>query len=307
MRVGDATAQRIRDYAEKHNFRLNSNARSISSGRLLNIGYFEAKKNSNAVRLLGASSGVCDAASRNGYRVVMVKLPEHTQPEDNPIPFVFRESHLDALIVSHHGFLPKACKEAIDRSGMPVVYLNEKKRNNAIYADDLSASRTLTQYLIKNGCTKIAFFESTYRGNQARHYSSIDREKGYTQAMLAAGLTPYPKVIRSNDWRTDWELWRKEHSDIDAIVCSGDMSTLLIFQSIYQNGIRIPEDLQLASFGSTFSPYCPVPVTSMEIPFYDMGVSATEMAIQMIEQATKSQLKSKVFSMELVERESTRK
>ena len=270
-------------------------------GRYNNIGYFEAKKKVTAWPLLGAEAGVCDAAIDQDYHIVLIRQPSDLADSASSIPAIFRESNLDALILSHAGNLPEELEKIIDSSGFPVVYLNEKKSHNAVYVDDLQGAEEITRYLVSLGNREIGYFSD---GPERVHYSAADRKQGYKKAMKEAGLES--NVLYSQPGNTaDFLKWLDAPKKLDAIVCYNDLTALRVFRHLYRTPWKVPTDLAVAGFGDGFAVDCsPVLLTTMKIPFYEMGKAALEMALELVE-GKQASVPARVLSQELVVRDST--
>lgn len=306
VRLNPDTVRRVRELAEKWNYRPHASARAMRAGKFFSIGYFEAKKEPTSIPLRGSEDGIHDAANANGFRVILIKIPSDTSPENNPIPLVFREAHLDALIVSNLGRLSPECKDAIDASGLPVIYFNEKKPKNSVYVDDFYGAREITRHLISRGYCKISYLstsEYALDDLRFRHYSVEDRRRGYGEAMRAADLKPDFLELQGN-WFESFSRWKKKKTSRQALVCPGDLTVLRLFRVIYRDGIVVPRDLAVTGYGDDFAEDCPVPLTTMHIPFYEMGRAAANMAIRILNNGDRKLVPSEVFKPELVIRES---
>lgn len=303
VKLSPDTVARIQKLAEERNYRPHTSAQAMRSGRFFNLGYFEAKTTSTAFPLRGSDAGIYDAAARANYRVVLIKLPSDTSKAHNPIPSVFREAHLDTLVVSNVGSLTPECKEAIDASGLPVVYLNEKKDTNAVYVDDFGGAREITKHHLAQGRKRIVYLHTLSDAyHDIEHYSVQDRIRGYEAAMREAGRAP--QVIRfHNAWEDELSAWLEANRDVDAIITPGDFAAVRIFRALHGNPLKIPSQLAISGYGDDFSELSPVPLTTMFIPFYEMGAAATEMAIQLVNRA--GTLPSQVFQTHLIVRDST--
>lgn len=298
VKLNPKTVEKIQKLAAEKNYRPDSRARSMRYGRFFNIGYFEATKSAISWPLLGAESGVFDEAVAQNYRIILVRLPSEMSTQPDKIPLIFREANLDALILSHAGNLTKELEDVIGRSNFPVVYLNEKKSHNAVYVDDFNGAAEITRYLISLGNNKIGFFGSSSEA----HYSYLDRRMGYENAMKMAGLNP--EVFTSHQKTQEFLQWLDAHKDMEAVVCWSDYGALLVFKALYNSPIRVPTHLALTGFGDDF--YCsPVELTTMRIPFYDMGKDAVKMAVELID-GNQKPIQSRIFSPELIVRSSTR-
>jgi DNA-binding LacI/PurR family transcriptional regulator len=304
VKLNPKTIERVRKLALEKNYRPDSRARSMRYGRFYNIGYFEAKKQATAWPLLGAESGVFDAASENDYRIVLIRLPSDLTKDPTAIPATFREGNLDALILSHAGNLTHEVEEAIDASGFPVVYLNEKKKSNAVFADDRGGTETITRHVISTGKKKIIYLNGD---PQESHYSIGDRMLGYREAMQKAGLKPL--IVQGPDAALQWgnddlvQLLRRPN-EVEAIVTYSDFIALQLFRLLCENHLDIGA-LPVTGFGNDFSLECsPVRLTTMKTPFYEMGRVAVEMALALINTNEKT-VPARIFPVELLVREST--
>lgn len=279
----------------------------MRTGRFFNLGYFEAKRQSTDIPLRGSEDGIHDGATRHGYRVVLIKISMDGPEKSNPIPAIFSEAHLDALIVSNGGHLSSECKEAIRASGLPVVYLNEKEPKNSVYVDDLYGAERITTYLVEQGYCRISYLASCTAHvikPPLEHYSGPDRIAGYKKALALAGLSP--EVLNFGpEWQRDVSEWLKIRQNVDAVVCSNDFYALRLFRILYQEHIRVPDKLAVTGYGDDYSNESPVTLTTMRIPFYEMGLAAAEMAIELCNNPKQQVIPSTVFRPELLIRDST--
>ena len=302
VQLNPKTVERVQELAARWNYRRDSRARSMRYGRYNNVGYFEAKKKATAWSLLGAEAGVCDAAIDHDYHIVLIRQPSEMADAPSSIPAIFRESNLDALILSHAGNLPEELEQIIDSSGFPVVYLNEKKPHNAVYVDDLSGAEEITRHLISLGNHKIGYYSD---GPDTSHYSAADRKLGYKTAMRQAGLTPNILSLKPNS-PSEFLAWLEANKGMEAIVCYNDLTALRVFRHLYNTPLKVPKDLAVTGFGDGFALDCsPVLLTTMRIPFYEMGKAALEMALELV-QEKQTTVPALGFSQELVVRDSTR-
>ena len=301
VQLNPKTVERIQELAARWNYRRDSRARSMRYGRYNNVGYFEAKKKATAWSLLGAEAGVCDAAIDHDYHIVLIRQPSEMADAPSSIPAIFRESNLDALILSHAGNLSEELEQIIDSSGFPVVYLNEKKAHNAVYVDDLHGAEEITRYLISLGNREIGFYIDS---SEMSHYSATDRKLGYKNAMEQAGLTPNVLNSKPNS-PSEFSAWLEAHKELEAIVCYNDLTALRVFRHLYRTPLKVPADLAVTGFGDGFALDCsPVLLTTMRIPFYEMGKAALEMALELVD-GKQPTVPSRGFSQELVVRDST--
>jgi LacI family transcriptional regulator len=95
----------------------------------------------------------------------------------------------------------------------------------------------------------------------------------------------------------------------DAILCASDRLTMGCYSLLHKKGVKIPEQIAIAGFSNFNSPelFCPS-LTTIRQPAFDMGKTATELLIQLIEsKRPPTQFTKKIFPTELFIRDSTRK
>ena len=168
--------------------------------------------------------------------------------------------------------------------------------------DDLTGGGEITQYLISLGNREIGYYSDS---PEMSHYSAADRKAGYRNAMKTAGLTANVLDSRPNS-PSQFSEWMDAYKELDAIVCYNDLTALRVFRHLYHTPVKVPADLAVTGFGDGFALDCsPVLLTTMRIPFYEMGKAALEMALELV-QGGQPTIPARVFSQELVVRDSTR-
>ena len=284
--------------AAKLGYRTDSSARAMRMRRFYNLGYFTANV-SQAVEQDRPEfrAGVYDTAAAQGYQVTMVRLPSRPTADTNPIPQVFRESHLDGLIINHVSLLTPELERVVTASGLPVVYLNEKRKSNAVYVDDFAGARIMTEHLLEQGYRRIAF-SSTESGE---HYSHADRIAGYSKVMAEHKLPT--RLLPADTRRCGVDILDclKTSKRPDAIFCSSDFHALYFQRFIHQLGLHFPDDLGLAGYNDDgYDLFLESPLTTMRIPRYDMGRAAVEMVLKLITAPQRPKISSVCFTPSLV-------
>ena len=284
--------------AAKLGYRTDSSARAMRMRRFYNLGYFTA----NVAQAVEQDrpefrAGVYDTAAAHGYHVTMVRLPSRPTAATNPIPQVFREAHLDGLIINHVSLLTPELEKVVAASGLPVVYLNEKLKSNAVYVDDFAGARIMTEHLLTQGYRRVAF-SCTEAGG---HYSHADRVAGYSKVMAEHRLAS--RVLATDTRRCGVDIldWLKSPKRPDAIFCSSDFQALYFQRFIHQLGLHFPDDLGLAGYNDDgYDLFLESPLTTMSIPRYDMGKAAVEMVLKLITAPEQPKVPSVCFQPGLV-------
>jgi len=308
INLPDRTIERVKEVAEKLNYRPHAGARSIRATRFDNIGFFVAAKGLFVHSPDDYLAGVHDAASEAGYRVTNIRLSNRFREIADNIPKAFNERSIDSLIISSYHPISRVIHEKLNEQNLPVVYLNDKNATNSIYVNDIGGALKLTQYLISKGKKRIAFILRKTIDNPAineMHHSAKDRIEGYSKAMESAGLTP--KVITilateiagvDHDFPDDAIDWPEKY---DALFAYDDDLANQIGRFCYQHKIRIPDDISLVGFNGDYGSACAWQnLTTMRIPAYNMGTAAFKLCHQLIEKKPNASLPAIVFEPELV-------
>lgn len=313
IKVSDATVERVRETAQKLGFLPHAGARSVRSNRFHNIGFFFARKGRYTRPSEGYLRGVSDAAQENGYRITLVGFESAPGKVQAAVSSLFQEKNLDALIVASYHQFSTQIHDALVDMGFPVIYANDYHLLNSIWVDDHAGGRMMTEHLIQRGYRSIVF---ALRGHlkaqklEEMHYSARARLEGYAEAMKKAGLRPdirmvhMPEALEVNQpIPSDWLLGQALP---DAIFAYDDDLANSVARLLMRQGIRIPEEMGLAGYNGGYSALSAWrPLTTMQIPSYEMGYAALELAIKLIEKDDVTSLKSIRFVPELIAGETT--
>jgi LacI family transcriptional regulator/LacI family purine nucleotide synthesis repressor len=98
-----------------------------------------------------------------------------------------------------------------------------------------------------------------------------------------------------------------EHHDFTAMVAASDIMAIGALRAINEHGLRVPEDISLASFdGIDFSEYTNPPLTTMWQDREAIGSGAMRLLIAMIEGTGENPPSPLIVPTRLVVRKSTR-
>ncbi|WP_230390846.1 LacI family DNA-binding transcriptional regulator [Reinekea sp. G2M2-21] len=169
-------------------------------------------------------------------------------------------------------------------------------------ADSLGGFRAC-EHLINAGYRKIAMV-----CGESWSLSSIDREKGFRQAMANHGLPVNDHSIVYGNWSVKQAFLATQSllalpSLPDAIFCASDLMVLGVYQALQQRGLRVPQDIAVIGYdnqllATEISPS----LSSVELPYDEMG----RMAVDQILDDTSPEFPVIKVEGELYERESSR-
>ena len=162
-----------------------------------------------------------------------------------------------------------------ERCKCPVVFIDkESKYFPSIFPNHYDAVKILVNHLIEeHGYTDIA-----YLTGKAWHHYSKQRLQAFIDAMSEHSLSVgRDRVFYGDFWYTSGEslgdrLIKKGGKLPQAIACANDCMAIGLAKALEEGGIRVPEDIAVASYDSTEEGrYSPKPITSVKIPAKAMG------------------------------------
>ena len=281
-------AERIRQVAEEMGYRRNHAAWAMLKGRFNAVGLIQSTDPLRNQLPPARLSGINEVLMSHGYSLSLSALSEEHLTDEQYVPRMLSELMVDGLIIGLIRGLPAQLEELIDRHEVPAVWINSMHEHDAVWPDDRDAGVRLTRHLIKLGHKRIAYYQPGSKLPEwMAHYSVGQRQQGYRQAMVTAGLKP--RVIRSEhvvppEERTAFfEDYLKRKTRPTAIVTYCIPDALSVYRAAHRLGLQIPEDLSLVSFEDD-PPVSSIAMglTTMRLPERELGCEAVRMLLKKI-------------------------
>lgn len=301
--VDKETKRKVVEAVKALDYRPNVIAKALKEGRSNTIGL--VLPNIRNPIFPSVARGVEDVARQKGYTVILCNTDEDREIELDYIAKL-KNRWVDGFIFATAG---KDAEHILDlkADGIPVVLLvrNIEYKVDAVVIDNFKAAYRGTEYLIGLGHRKIAFINGDpqlslykerlagYKNALQKHHISIDdglivqnvanMEGAYvaTHSLLDIGLIP------------------------DAIFATSDPKAYGVMGALKDRGIIIPKDIALMGFDDLdMSRFINPSLTAISQPWYDMGMTAMDRLIQLIENKDEKP-RVNVFDAHIVRREST--
>jgi GntR family transcriptional regulator of arabinose operon len=209
-------------------------------------------------------------------------------PLDDDTRALINTLHPRAAMVVEPSFSP-ALMAALRDSGCVVWALNEPADEaNCVYIDQERAGYMATRYLLEEGGRRhIALLN----GPRDAYWGFAAKLRGYQRALEEAGIAFDPRLAREAHHAVDSEAGRAmlraifdEGAEIDGVVGVSDAKAIGAMALAQEIGRRIPDDLLLVSIDNTIAPEADPPLTSIAMPFDEVGRQAALRARQALEQ-----------------------
>lgn len=153
----------------------------------------------------------------------------------------------------------------------------------SVEVDDLIASYSATQHLLKLGHRRIGFIRGPLPAP-----SSHARFEGYRRALREAGADVDDRLVFQagssiEDGAKAALQMINESCKATAVQADNDLVAIGCAETFLNQGIRIPEDISIVGFGNiAMSEYFRVPLTTVRQPKFGLGIAAVETMLQLL-------------------------
>jgi LacI family transcriptional regulator len=270
--VGAATQERVHEAVRELGYRPNSVARSLRTRRSQMIAVIVPDITNPFYGVM--TRGLADTLDDQGYRSYVCNTDGSTERERDFIEDAL-DRGVDGIVMSWLHREP-AEVEVIQRARKPLVLLADGEEIagvDQVTVDDGAGARVATQHLIARGARRVAMITGPVG-------TSLDRVKGYNDALAAAGLPHDPSLTRVGGWLRDGgreamlSLMATEPRP-DAVFCANDLMAIGAMDAARELGLRIPEDVALAGFDDIeAAALLTPPLTTVINPAYEIGEAA---------------------------------
>jgi LacI family transcriptional regulator len=293
------TQKLVMDYAEEHNYKPNPIAQGLRKGKSKSIGVIVTNIDNNFFSQV--INGIESVAHKKDYTVIITQSHESYQREVLNLQNLQTRS-LDGLLVSLSAETANVDHfKAVHSKGLPIVFfdrITDEIETHRVNCNNFQGAYEATQHLVQQGYKRIAHITSSNSLS-----ITLERQEGYLKALEDYGL----KVEEETD-EAIHELLAMDNRP-DAIFTASDRLSTSTLSILSKLGIKIPQEIALAGFTNSVSAdiFNP-PLTTIVQPAFEMGQTATEMLIQLIERKRPpSSYEKKVLDAELVIRQSSLK
>jgi DNA-binding LacI/PurR family transcriptional regulator len=221
-------------------------------------------------------SGIEETAYQLGYQVMLHVFRPAIDPITSIRELMGRD--IDGLIIANDGDVTPEVIQKIAEAGVPIV-LVENYQNlpiHSVTADNFTAGRIMTEYLIKLGHRRIGAI-----GGPDKYSSLRDRMRGYQIAMIENGLPLDPCLQPgpvSGNPRKGYVQMQKLIAlpkPPTAVFAVSDRAAFGAMEAIKDTGLVSPDDISVVGIDDVRdSAYSTPPLTTFSVPKYELGRSA---------------------------------
>jgi len=249
--------------------------------------------------------GVEDYCFERGYAVLMGNFMQDEKKGQMYLE-VMQSEEIDGLIVAPIQEHQKTISQFKEKK-IPIICIDRGLKNidvDVVLVENEEGAYQAVDHLIKKGHTRIA-----YVGGIPSIPTTLEREKGYSQALLDNGLSVDDELIKYGDSThlsgkklTEELLQLKDRPT--ALFTGNNLITLGALETIHKHKLHIPGDIAIIGFDDMpWSISLNPPLSAVSQPGYDIGKRAAELLFQRISDPERAPVKV-VLKTKLILRES---
>jgi LacI family transcriptional regulator len=283
-RISKEIAQKIREAAQRLNYRPNQIAKSLKTNKTFTIGLIVADISNPFSSTLARI--VEDEANKFNYTVIIGSSDENQQKSAKLIDTLLNRQ-VDGLIIS-----PPADSEAqmteLKNQDIPFVLLDRyfpSVKTNYVALNNHAAALMATEHLIDSGCRRIGMINY-----KTRLFHLQERKRGYLTALkkheMAFRKTWLRQVdIANNKFEIEKAVREVLSLDepVDGLIFASNIIAAHGLKFINTLPIKVPDDLAIVSFDETEAlDLFYAPLTYIKQPLREMGAMATKILLENI-------------------------
>lgn len=291
----EQTRLRVLQAAKTLNYHPNAIAQSFARRRSGNLGvvlpYVPKVHIFSTYYFSEVLSGIGEQVKASGYDML---LKFRAPGEESDYSSIFRSQKVDACVILGATDTPseRAELKKLEDGGFPFCLINQHMSGewfNEVDADHEGGSYRAVRHLLDLGYRDIAFLSGS-----PEFSNSGDRLRGYMQAMREAGLLPADAkapgdlpahlYYEGNYSRTSGmkaaAAMHPHLNRIDAVFASNDRMAIGLMQGLREYGHVPGQDYAIVGYDDSEAARVTVPpLTSVAVPFYEMGRLAAEQVL----------------------------
>ena len=300
--VASGTSARVQAVIDELGYEASLVAQSLRNHRTNVIGILVADLEPFSTELL---KGAADAIRGSGFELVIYSAGGHSGDRVG-----WERRYLSRLSGTLIDGAVLVTPTVVDVNyGSPIVAIDPHTGQSGlptVDSDNLRGAQLATGHLLSLGHRRIAMLT----GRPDLESAQL-RERGYREALQAAGASVDESLIRCGDYDPEVSLEQARllltgPNPPTAVFAANDMSAIATIEVATELGLHVPADLSVVGFDNIpESALCAPPLTTVEQPIRKMGERSIELLLSLI-RGERLQATHITLATNLVIRQSTR-
>jgi len=303
--IKEETRKRVLKAVAQLNYRPNFAAGALAGGKSKTLALLSPSGEFGiALIALEYINGASSAARDRGYHLVIWPSQESELAEIQ----TFAESGMISGVILMEIKFKDERVSYLKKAKVPFAMIGRTEKpgkDSYVDRDFIGATQLGIDYLDSLGHKKIAFLTTERAIGVDTRFSSALLEAAAKKKMTAKKIQV---VNEASSGRDAFIELHKKYPDVTAVVSLNDIATLGFISGANEYGIKIPKDLSLIALDTPENhiEMSWPPLTTVNLPAFEMGASASNILIDQIEQKENKQ-NQVLLAGELVVRGTTAK
>ena len=303
--IKDETRKRVLKAVAQLNYRPNFAAGALAGGKSKTLALLSPSVEFGiALIALEYINGASAAARDRGYHLVIWPSQESELAEIQ----TFAESGMISGVILMEIKFKDERVSYLKKAKVPFAMIGRTEKpgkDSYVDRDFIGATQLGIDYLDSLGHKKIAFLTTERAVGVDTRFSSALLEAAAKKKMTAKKIQV---VNEASSGRDAFIELHKKYPDVTAVVSLNDIATLGFISGANEYGVKIPKDLSLIALDTPKNhiEMSWPPLTTVNLPAFEMGASASNILIDQIEQKENKQ-NQVLLAGELVVRGTTAK
>ena len=281
--IPEDTRERVRAAIQQLGYRPNVLAQGLRMQRSGTLGFItdEIAITPHAGKIL---EGAQDAAWENDKFLLLVNTKANPEIEKASVEMLL-DRQVEGLIYA--AMYHREVNPPVAMRQVPTVLLDcycDDRSLPSVVPDEIVGGRAATEVLLQKGHRRIGFMN-----HEASQPATFGRLAGYQQALAAYGVPFDENLVRSawcdsqGGYRCALELMLLPDPPT-ALFCFNDRMAMGTYDALRKLNRRIPDDVAVMGFDNQelIAAHLYPPLSTMELPHYQMGAWATQHLSEMI-------------------------
>lgn len=281
--VSKRLERKIRETARKMGYRPSAAGRSLRSGKTMSIGVLVGPPEHFLLSPETLATLVQNLSDK-GYSTTLFSTAGTAEDDYLKSPLL-KEHAVDALIISYVHEPSAAFSKAVENLPMPALWLNRNAEFNSLRVDERVAAQMLAKHLVEAGHHHIGFVD--YSFDSLAEPIVAERLAGVTDVLSEAGafVSVIQKRLNRRHRSAHARSWLSCGSKRPtAVIVNSLSSAQIISQTALGMGLKVPDDIAVASFDNGVAHLANVPsITSAIRPDAEFGRVAAAMLFDLLD------------------------
>ena len=281
-RISPGTREKVLECIKVLNYRPNSIAKSLSESKTYNIGVVVPMDSdeTEAPFFQTCLMGISRECAMRDFDVVVISTDKNDLSQ---LDRVLQNRKVDGIIVTRP-VEDQAIETMLKEHNMPFVVVGRSGLDDAVSIDSAhrEGCKELTSYLLmSNRPEKIGLLMNSMSFNVNR-----SRYEGFESAFAAVGAEPSENMVYlgiDGPMQFSRAVASLLKEQPECIICGDDIICMKLLAELNSLGVKIPEDVKVASFyNSVFLDIYTPPITSLIFNAGELGSASASVLLGMI-------------------------